>query len=316
MATRKYRAFTLIELLVVIAIIALLLSIVLPSLGKAKSYAKRIVCCNNLRQQSLGTMVYSNENNTFVPCPLAYQITGSGSSANVTLRGPWFWDVSFWFTDQLCEYAGFEKTDTEIFTCPANKMRKPGDALWWQFTESTTGPSPQPMIDEGSMTAADKRWAYRASPYIYLFDKYVWEKERYSVYNPRSSYASSFNGITMDGRSMEEVVIRKMSNVKAASSHEMIMDTVISEMGNWQWKFADLHGGIWSKSEHTMTDDSNHLSKRTIKTSAGEGPMPEGMNIVFADGHTEWRSPGSYDYSTNTFENIRRQYLRSHYFWW
>ncbi|MBN1556253.1 MAG: prepilin-type N-terminal cleavage/methylation domain-containing protein [Phycisphaerae bacterium] len=57
------RGFTLIELLVVIAIISLLVSILLPSLTKAKELARTTVCSANLHQISLIAFMYLNDNN-------------------------------------------------------------------------------------------------------------------------------------------------------------------------------------------------------------------------------------------------------------
>jgi len=62
------RGFTLIELLVVIAIIALLLSILVPSLHRAKAAARRVVCSHNLRQVGLAVDMYTHDHGSYYPC--------------------------------------------------------------------------------------------------------------------------------------------------------------------------------------------------------------------------------------------------------
>jgi len=61
MITIKKKGFTLVELLVVIAIIALLMSILMPSLNKARKQAKNTVCQSNTKQWGLYFTLYTNE---------------------------------------------------------------------------------------------------------------------------------------------------------------------------------------------------------------------------------------------------------------
>src|SRR2546423_12112112 len=73
MRKRNRCAFTLVELLVVIGIIALLISILLPTLGRARESANTIKCSSNLRSVGQGLAIYLANNKGTLPASYVYE---------------------------------------------------------------------------------------------------------------------------------------------------------------------------------------------------------------------------------------------------
>lgn len=98
MRKKEKKGFTLIELLVVVAIIALLISILLPSLSRARELAKRVKCGAQLNGLGKSYVIYANDNGEAYPCPAFSEAaignggiiyTGTGAqvgTANTTLN--------------------------------------------------------------------------------------------------------------------------------------------------------------------------------------------------------------------------------------
>ena len=106
----KRSAFTLIELLVVVAIIAILASLLLPALARAKMKAKEITCVNNLKQMSLGIRLWAGDQGDKYPWNVDYAKGGSKYSPD--------WTDNF----RVCSN---EIRATAIFVCPLDLTKRP-----------------------------------------------------------------------------------------------------------------------------------------------------------------------------------------------
>jgi prepilin-type N-terminal cleavage/methylation domain-containing protein len=111
-----HSAFTLIELLVVIAIIAILAALLLPSLQRAQSQAKRVKCLSNQKQIGIALRLYVDDNNDSYPACLAWGAVG-GKTGVINyhwLNGP---GAPVAATNRpLNRYTG----NVEVYWCPAD----------------------------------------------------------------------------------------------------------------------------------------------------------------------------------------------------
>lgn len=227
---RASRGFTLVELLVVIGIIALLISILLPALSKARRSATKVKCMNNLRSTGQLFFVYSANNSGWLPC----------GSDPATVQSNWLWDVPVPTRDLIVDNGGLRK----IFYCPEFQDQDT-DGLW-------------------NFTSTISVWGY-----VFLFDRDFagTPAPNYSKPQPLVQLAYQTRTAPVQPRNDPAVTFLPAADTELGADAAPAQDAA-----------GTIFGGV--KGGFQYNHQVSHV---------GNNGKPEGVNVLFMDGHVVWR---------------------------
>ena len=114
---KRKQAFTLVELLVVIGVIAVLISILLPTLGKARNQAQKVKCASNLRQIGTAIIMYAGEQKGWYPAHVANGPTYARHTAGTNGRN-------------LYTTLAPIIRNPSIFYCPSSAITPDSPGMW------------------------------------------------------------------------------------------------------------------------------------------------------------------------------------------
>ncbi|MCH8275899.1 MAG: prepilin-type N-terminal cleavage/methylation domain-containing protein, partial [Armatimonadetes bacterium] len=260
----KRQAFTLIELMIVVAIIAVLVAMLLPSLGRARKQAMQVRCMAQLKGVSLAILYYVNDSSN-----------GNGHLPYLTHDGP----GAYWGA-QILPYVKIKRSKAGsrfgFLVCPADEsapyryLSGAGDITGDMATEQI-----KTRADSGQASGNRRQGGGDASlgPLIEPI-----------------SYAGSANNIWQRHTRLPN---GRWSTRKLDELDRPYCQTLISEVYNrschfsWeQWARGGIRVGSARRGcAQTERDFWRHHD--------GQNPNSNGTNWAFADGHAEWQSVSS-----------------------
>jgi prepilin-type N-terminal cleavage/methylation domain-containing protein len=179
---------------------------------------------------------------------------GNDNDAKLPLNGAgnWLWDVAYSTTDYIIATGGEKHT----FYCPADPTKTADMMNLWQFSQNASPEAKPGDIPEPQSNRAQQ---FRVTGYFWMMD--------------------TENGRSYQPEGVPEKKWVTTLNCKKPTETELVLDATLSTGSNPEAaSFVEVPGGTWSRWQ--IYDRTNHLRG---------GDRPAGANIIFIDGHLDWR---------------------------
>jgi prepilin-type N-terminal cleavage/methylation domain-containing protein/prepilin-type processing-associated H-X9-DG protein len=175
----------------------------------------------------------------------------------------WLFDVSYWTTDIILKTGAF---DRHIFYCPSWRQRD--RIIFWRYGENLPAGTPESYVYPEPADERTRKDYHRIMGYFWLIDAYT---DPAKTMLRQTDPLPEFSG--------KEWVRSLVSTKAAPASVELITDCTLSNgPDRLQADFTKAKGGCYDRWQ--VYDRTSHLKNST---------KPTGGNILFVDGHVQWR---------------------------
>jgi prepilin-type N-terminal cleavage/methylation domain-containing protein/prepilin-type processing-associated H-X9-DG protein len=228
------------------------------------------------REQGRRAVCAQNERNTGIGLHMYANDYNGRLPLNEVDR--WLFDVSYWTTNTILKSGGF---DRHIFYCPSWRQRD--RIIFWRYGENLPADTPEDYATPEPQAAATQKDYHRILGYFWFIDTVQGRA------NP-----------PMDSDGVKKEWVRSVVKTKAAPARvELIADLTASDQADLaRADFTKAAGGCLSR--WGIYDRTNHLKNAN---------KPTGGNILFVDGHVQWRK----------FEDMEHRWFLNNNnpcFWW